>query len=114
MDIIPVSQCVNHPIVWSWPPTHFELGLVTDGQTQLNVTLLVLCLPEDFTSFLSSWKLFVSMLSILLLDTVHAPTLSILPFAWQHNLESSCTDLFMLVLACLSPELSNTPVIGFA
>jgi hypothetical protein len=42
-----------------------------------------------------------------------------LAFAQQHNLEprlnSSCTDLFVLVLACLSQvELSKTPVIGFA
>lgn len=29
----PVSQCVNYPVVWGWPPTHSELGLVTDGQT---------------------------------------------------------------------------------
>lgn len=57
-------------------------------------------------------------LSIPLLDTEHAPILSVLAFAWQLNLESrlnsSCTDLFMPVLACLSPELSNIPVIGFA
>lgn len=45
LDVVPGSQCVSHPIVWSWPPTHFELGLVTDGQTQLNTTLLALCFP---------------------------------------------------------------------